>query len=75
MNVFTRYYIDWLNQCLACIDFYIMYSTIALFLIGMCLYIMQMVDDLRLTLNELSDDVGAIRGIMTEIRFHREILE
>lgn len=76
MNVFIRYYIDWIIQCTTCTEFYTMYCTSILFLVGMCLYITEMVNDLKTTLNDLNGDARTItKGIIGEIKFHRFILE
>lgn len=76
MDVFSRYYIDWINQFLACAAYYVLLSAVVLFFAGMCIYIIAMVDDLRDTMNDLDVDANTIgRKIIIEIKFHNEILE
>lgn len=76
MDVFVRYYIDWIIQFLACSGFYTLLTTVFLFFVGMNLYILEMVDDLRVTLNALDADMDTItQKIILEINFHNRILE
>lgn len=76
MNAFLRFCIDWIVQALGCVAFYIIITTLVLFFIGMYLYIVEMVDDLRTTLHQLNGNFHSItKGIMMEIKFHSEILE
>lgn len=76
MDVFSRYYIDWINQLLACAAYYVLLSTVVLFFIGMYLYIIEMVDDSRVTMNDLDAASKTIaQNIIIEIKFHNETLE
>lgn len=76
MNVFFRYYLDWFDQLMVCVAYYIMMSSIAFIFVGACFYIGGMVEDLRLTLAELEDDsVPLTNRLFDEIRFHHRMLE
>ena len=75
-NVFLWYYLDWMVDLLACIFYYVMMCTVALFFIGMCIYIGGMVEDLKLTLAELKEDsTTTTNRLSTEIAFHNQLLE
>lgn len=55
--------------------YYIIVLTSALFFIGMCLYIGEMVDDLRATLLKLADArTVSTKRIVDEITFHNDLL-
>lgn len=76
MNVFLRYYIDWINQLLASAAYYTLLTVIVLFFVGMYLYIIEMVEDLREAVDELDADFEAItQKLIIEIKFHNQILE
>lgn len=76
MDVYLRYYIDWIVQFLACSAFYTLISTVFLFFVGMNLYILEMVDDLRVRMNDLNVEMDTIiQKIMIEINFHIGMLE
>lgn len=75
-NLYARYYIDWLIALLTCVIFCNIVLTPPLFFAGMCLYIGELVDDLRATLTELVDvpDISTQR-IIDEISFHIDLSE
>lgn len=76
MDVFLRYYIDWINQLLASAAYYTLLSATVLFFVGMYLYIIEMVGDLRGTIHDLDTDCATItQKLIMEIKFHNEILE
>lgn len=66
----------WLVQFLTCVMLGIILMTPALFFIGMCLYIDEMVADLRATLIELDAFSNVpTEKIIDEILFHNDLLE
>lgn len=75
-NNYARFYAMWLIQLLTCVMLGIILMTPALFFIGMCLYIGEMVADLRATLVEL-DAASNVppEKIIDEILFHNDLLE
>lgn len=76
MDVVLRFYIDWINQLLASGAYYTALSIIVLFFVGMYLYIIEMVDDLRESVNDLDVDSETItQKLIIEIKFHNEIIE
>lgn len=76
MNEICRYYIDWAVQLLACIAYYALLTIIIMFFIGIYLYIIEMVEDLRASLINLTGNVDTItNGLVVEIQFHNDVLE
>lgn len=76
VNVVLRYYLDWILQLLVLQAYFTMAFTIVFFIIGVCIYIDGLVNDLKLTLTELKGDSSTMmRGFSTEIAFHNEMLE
>lgn len=75
-NIIVRYYIDWFDQLLSCISYYTMMCTIALFFMGMCIYIGGMVENIKQTLAEIEEDSDSMaQRLSTEIAFHNQLLE
>lgn len=76
MNAVLRFYLDWFDQLMFYEACFAMVCTTSLFFIGTCVYIGAMVDDLEQTLLELVNDSNTMmRALVTEIRFHNDILE
>lgn len=76
MNVILRYYLDWFDQLLLTVEYYMMILTNALFFVGACIYIGGMGKDLKETLAGLDGDSRELtRRLCTEIAFHNHLME
>lgn len=72
-NVFVQYYADWVDQLLCCGALFTMLATTFMLLIGLCLYIDEMLDDLRETFADLSNDIEPKR-LADQFSFHNDMI-
>lgn len=72
-NVFVQYYADWFIQCNASLGYFIMSSMPALFFVGVCLYITEIVSDIQRAFEASAGDSDEKR-IIDEVALHKEVL-
>lgn len=72
-NVFVQYYADWVDQLLCCGALFTMLATTFMLLIGLSLYIGEMLDDLRETFADLSNEIEP-RRLADQFSFHNDMI-
>lgn len=75
VNIFIRFYVNWAYHIATCSMYFIILFTPALFFIGMCVYIAEMVNNFRTSVTELNAAATKLTKQLFEeqILFHREL--
>lgn len=75
MSIFVRFYLDWIFQLFDCVMYLIILFTPAIFFIGVCLYIAEMVDDFGTSMSKLNEAKRKLTGqqFTEQILFHQKL--